>query len=152
VTNGARGDIGQATNIARKMVCEWGMSEKMGMVEYGQHEDHVFLARDLGHVREYSEATAQEIDTEVRKLCDNAYTRAVRLLTEGRNKLEAIAKALLEYETLDRKQIREIMDQGRIITPPPSAKPPRAEPPPLTRAQGTTIAPDYPPGLTEAPA
>src|SRR6266403_567864 len=83
VTNGARGDIGQATNIARKMVCEWGMSEKMGMVEYGQHEDHVFLARDLGHMREYSEATAQEIDTEVRKLCDGAYARAVKLLTDN---------------------------------------------------------------------
>ncbi|HSI13571.1 MAG TPA: ATP-dependent zinc metalloprotease FtsH [Chthoniobacter sp.] len=152
VTNGARGDIGQATNIARKMVCEWGMSEKMGMVEYGQHEDHVFLARDLGHAREYSEATALEIDTEVRKLCDDAYVRAVKLLTNNRSKLEAIAKALLEYETLDRKQILEIIEHGRLLTPPPSTKPPRAEPPPLTRSQGTTIAPDYPPGLTEAPA
>ena len=152
VTNGARGDIGQATNIARKMVCEWGMSEKMGMVEYGQHEDHVFLARDLGHVREYSEATAQEIDTEVRKLCDDAYVRAVKLLTDNRRTLEAIAKCLLEFETLDRKQIRELMENGRLLTPPPSAKPPQSEPPPLSRPQGTTIAPDYPPGLTEAPA
>jgi cell division protease FtsH len=152
VTNGARGDIGQATGIARKMVCEWGMSEKMGMVEYGQHEDHVFLARDLGHVREYSEATAQEIDAEVRKLCDDAYVRAVKLLTDNRKTLEIIARALLEFETLDRKQIREIMEHGRLLTPPPSIHPPRSEPPPLTREQGTTIAPDYPGGLTEAPA
>jgi cell division protease FtsH len=151
VTNGARGDIGQATGIARKMVCEWGMSEKMGMVEYGQHEDHVFLARDLGHAREYSEATAQEIDAEVRKLCDDAYSRAVKLLTNNRNTLEAIARALLEFETLDRNQIRELMEHGRLLTPPPSSKPPRSEPPPL-REPGTTIAPDYPGGLTEAPA
>src|SRR5450432_1737267 len=76
VTNGARGDIGQATSIARKMVCEWGMSEKMGMVEYGEHEEYVFLGRDISRNRDYSEATAQEIDREVRKLCDDAYERA----------------------------------------------------------------------------
>jgi cell division protease FtsH len=153
VTNGARGDIGQATTIARKMVCEWGMSEKLGMVEYGAHEDHVFLARDLGHVREYSEATAMEIDKEVRKLCDDAYSRAVRLLSEHRDKLEIIAKALLEYETLDGKQIREIIEHGRMRTPPSTPKPRSSnEPPPLKREEGTTIAPDYPPGLTEAPA
>src|SRR6187431_1910711 len=124
VTNGARGDIGQATQIARKMVCEWGMSEKMGMVEYGKNEDYVFLGSNLGQGREYSEATAQEIDNEVRKLCDDAYTRAVKLLTENRDKLEAIAKARSNSN----------------------------EPPPLKREEGTTIAPDYPPGLTEAPA
>jgi cell division protease FtsH len=153
VTNGARGDIGQATAIARKMVCEWGMSEKMGMVEYGQHEDYVFLGRDLGQGREYSEATAQEIDKEVRKLCDDAYVRATQLLTDHRGKLEVIAKALLEFETLDGKQIREIIEHGRFLTPPPAAPKPRSsEPPPLKRGEGTTIAPDYPTGLTEAPA
>ena len=152
LSTGAAMDIKQMTRLARKMVCEWGMSEKMGMVEYGQHEDHVFLARDLGHTREYSEATAQEIDTEVRKLCDDAYQRAVKLISAHRDKLEVIAKALLEYETLDGKQIREIIDNGQMLTPPPSVKPPRSEPPPLTRPHGTTIAPDYPPGLTEAPA
>jgi cell division protease FtsH len=154
VTNGARGDIGQATNIARKMVCEWGMSEKMGMVEYGKNEDYVFLGSNLGQGREYSEATAQEIDNEVRKLCDDAYTRAVKLLTESRDKLESIAKALLEYETLDGKQIREIIETGTMRTPPVMPKPRSnsSEPPPLKREEGTTIAPDYPPGLTEAPA
>jgi cell division protease FtsH len=153
VTNGARGDIGQATAIARKMVCEWGMSEKMGMVEYGKNDDYVFLGSNLGQGREYSEATAQEIDTEVRKLCDDAYTRAVKLLTEKRDKLETIAKALLEYETLDGKQIREIIETGTMRTPPTMPKPRTpSEPPPLKREEGTTIAPDYPPGLTEAPA
>ena len=98
VTSGARGDIKQATTMARKMVCEWGMSERMGMVEYGEHEDYVFLGREMHRNRDYSEATAQEIDREVRKLCDDAYQRARRILTKNRPKLEAIARALLEYK------------------------------------------------------
>jgi cell division protease FtsH len=153
ITNGAGGDIQQATNIARRMVCEWGMSEKLGMVEYGEHKDYVFLGRDLNRSRDYSEATAQEIDREVRKLCDDAYARAVKLLTENRDKLEAIAKALLEYETLDGKQIRDFIDHGRMLNPPPSVtgKRPSAEPPPL-REKSPDPAPDYPPGLTEQPA
>ena len=109
ITNGARGDIKMATAIARRMVCEWGMSEKMGMVEYGDHEDYVFLGREMHRNRDYSEATAQEIDREVRKLCDDAYQRAKELLNKNRAKLEAIAKALLEYETLDGAQIRDII-------------------------------------------
>ena len=76
VTSGARGDIQMATRLARKMVCEWGMSEKMGMVEYGEHEDYVFLGRDISRARDYSEATAEQIDSEVRKLMDDAYARA----------------------------------------------------------------------------
>jgi cell division protease FtsH len=154
LSTGAAMDIKQMTRLARKMVCEWGMSEKMGMVEYGQHEDYVFLGRDLGQGREYSEATAQEIDAEVRKLCDEAYQRALKLVTEHRDKLETIAKALLEFETLDGNQIKEIIQTGRMLTPPNTpSKPPRsAEPPPLKREEGKTIAPDYPPGLTEAPA
>lgn len=150
VTSGARGDIRQATSIARRMVCEWGMSEKMGMVEYGEHEDYVFLGRDISRSRDYSEATAQEIDREVRKLCDDAYARAKKLLVENRDKLEAIAKALLEYETLDGSQIRDIITTGKMQNPPVIPQPKR--PPQLPPVEGTTIAPDYPEGLTEAPA
>ena len=106
VTNGARGDIQMATRLARKMVCEWGMSEKMGMVEYGEHEDYVFLGRDISRARDYSEATAEQIDQEVRKLVDDAYTRAKEILVKNREKLEVIAKALLEFETLDGVQIQ----------------------------------------------
>jgi cell division protease FtsH len=153
VSTGASMDIKQMTRLARKMVCEWGMSDRMGMVEYGQHEDYVFLGRDLGQGREYSEATALEIDIEVRKLCDEAYARATKLLTENRDKLEIIAKALLEFETLEGQQIRDIIEHGHMRTPPSAPpKPPRAEPPPLKREEGTTIAPDFPPGLTGAPA
>jgi cell division protease FtsH len=151
VTSGARGDIQMATRLARKMVCEWGMSEKMGMVEYGEHEDYVFLGRDMNRGREYSEATAQEIDREVRKLCDDAYAQAKELLIKHREKLEAIAKALLEYETLDGSQIRDIIQHGRMLNPPASGNSKsRKQPPPLN--EGTTLAPDYPHGLTEAPA
>ena len=152
VTNGAGGDIQQATNIAHKMVCEWGMSERMGMVEYGEHQEHVFLGRDLNRSRAYSEATAQEIDREVRKLCDDAYSRAKELLTNYRGKLEIIAKALLEFETLDGSQIRDIIDHGEMKNPPVApTKPPSAEPPPLAQADRSGGTLDYPPGLTEQP-
>ena len=129
------------------------MSEKMGMVEYGKNEDYVFLGSNLGQGREYSEATAQEIDAEVRKLCDDAYRRAVVLLTENRSKLESIAKALLEFETLDRKQIVDIIEHGRMLTPPnPPTKPKRpSEPPPIPSGETPNIVPDLP-GLSGAPA
>jgi cell division protease FtsH len=152
VTTGASGDIRGATNYARRMVCEWGMSEKMGMVEYGEHEDYVFLGRDISRQRDYSEATAQEIDREVRKLCDDAYARATKILTDERDKLEAIAKALLEYETLDGSQIRDMLKFGKMTNPPVGPNRPRKDPPPLPDTGGTTISPDYPTGLTEAPA
>ncbi len=152
VTSGARGDIKMATNIARKMVCEWGMSEKLGMVEYGAGQDHVFLGRDLGSQRDYSEATAQQIDNEVRKLCDDAYEKASKLLIENRDKLDAIAKALLEYETLSGAQIREVIEHGKMLNPPPGPDVPPSTPPPVPSGGGKIVAPDYPDGLTEAPA
>jgi len=156
VTNGARGDIKTATAIARRMVCEWGMSEKMGMVEYGEHEDYVFLGRDISRARDYSEATAEQIDGEVRKLIDDAYQTARTTLTTHRQTLEVIAKALLEYETLDGAQIKEIMEHGRLINPPPGPTPPAsgqkmADKPP----KQVVVAPEVPPlpgGLSGAPA
>ena len=118
VTNGARGDIGQATNITRKMICEWGMSENLGMVDYSEGEEHVFLARDLGRSRSFSEVTAQEIDREVKKLCDDAYARATELISANRDKLEIIARALLEFETLDGDQVKDIVKTGGMSNPP----------------------------------
>ena len=132
VTNGAMGDIRQATSIARKMVCAWGMSEKMGMVEYGEEEGAVFLARDISRSRNYSENTAQMIDEEVKRLIDEAYAKATRVLTENRASLDAIAHALLEFETLDGEHIKEIMATGTLKNPPRSnTKPP--PPPPLPK-------------------
>jgi cell division protease FtsH len=133
VTNGATGDIRMATGIARKMVCEWGMSERLGMVEYGEHEDYVFLGRDIARSRAYSESTAQEIDREVKRLCDDAYQRAMKALTQRKETLIAIAKALL----------------GRLINPPPPISPvkPDDQPQESSRPEPQGVG-----GLTEAPA
>src|SRR6266478_1245065 len=146
VTNGATGDIRMATGIARKMVCEWGMSERLGMVEYGEHEDYVFLGRDISRSRAYSEATAQEIDREVKRLCDDSYQRAMKVLTQRKETLVAIAKALLEYETLDGSQIREILNNGRLVNPPPPISPVKRDEQPQ---EATRPQPEGVGGLTE---
>ena len=150
ITNGARGDIKGATAIARRMVCEWGMSEKLGMVEYGDHEDYVFLGRDISRARDYSEATAERIDLEVRKLLDDAYKLAKETLTAKRDTLEVIAKALLEYETLDGTQIKEIVEHGRLINPPPSIPPPSNQKTPPEKPPKQVVAPDVAPPLPGA--
>jgi cell division protease FtsH len=154
VTTGARNDIKQATTIARKMVCEWGMSEKMGMVEYGEHEDYMFLGKEISRGRNYSEATAQDIDREVHNLCENAHRLAKELLLKHRQTLESIAKGLLEYETLEGGHIREIMEYGSIQNPPTSTQPPpAAKPPPLKPRPAPQAEEDLPPGLAgTAPA
>ncbi len=142
VTNGAMGDIRQATNIARSMVCAWGMSEKLGMIEYGEPEGAVFLARDIARGRNYSEATAQQIDEEVKRLIDGAYSKAREIILANKDKLDIIALALIEYETLDGSHIKEIMEHGRILNPPQSPKPPT--PPPVAKVQS-----DRPPVKTD---
>jgi len=157
ITSGARGDIKGATAIARRMVCEWGMSERMGMVEYGDHEDYVFLGRDISRARDYSEATAEQTDQEVRKLLDNAYQTARDTLMAHRDTPDAIAKALLEYETLDGVQIKEIMEHGELINPPPSVTPTSGEKmppekPPRQVVVGPDVAPPLPGALGGAPA
>lgn len=155
ISNGAAGDIKQMTRLARKMVCEWGMSDKLGMVEYGEHEDHVFLARDMNRARDFSEATAQEIDREVRLLVDEAYARAKKVVHENRDKLELIAKGLLEYETLDAQHIRDIIEFGEIKNPPRKHKePPPLPPEPVNAAPEPpeSIKPELPPGGMPAPA
>lgn len=124
VTNGASGDIRQATTLARRMVCEWGMSEELGMVEYGENNDQVFLARDISKPKNYSEQTAQKIDSEIKRIIDRAYSEAKRILSEKRDRLELIAEALLEYETLDGSQITDIVEFGEMKNPPRSTKPP----------------------------
>jgi cell division protease FtsH len=151
VTNGAAGDIKMATAMARKMVCEWGMSEKLGMVEYGEHEDYVFLGRELTRNRDYSEATAEEIDREVRRLLDDAYQTAKHALIANRDKLDAIAKALLEYETLDGQQIKELMEHGRMLNPPKAVTPVSGEKmPPEKPPRQVVVGPEAPP-LGDAP-
>ncbi len=156
VTTGAAGDIKMATAMARKMVCEWGMSEKLGMVEYGEHEDYVFLGRELTRNRDYSEATAEEIDREVRRLLDDAYQTAKQTLLANRDHLDAIAKTLLEYETLDGSQIKELIKHGELINPPPSVTPTSGEKmPPEKPPRQVVVGPEAPPlpgALGGAPA
>ena len=124
VTNGASGDIRQATSLARRMVCEWGMSEELGMVEYGEAREEVFLARDISKPKNYSEETAKKIDSEIRRIIDRAYADAKKILTENRDKLELIAEALLEFETLDGAHIIDLIEHGEMKSPPRSPKPP----------------------------
>jgi cell division protease FtsH len=130
VTNGASGDIRMASRIARSMVCSWGMSTKLGMIEYGENESAAFMGRGSSN---YSPDTAQKIDEEVKRLIDESYAQAKDVLLKHKDKLDAIALALLEYETLDGSHIKEIMAHGRLINPPENkSKPP--PPPPLPKA------------------
>ena len=125
VSNGASGDIRQATALARHMVCEWGMSDKLGMVEYGEGDGPVFLARDMASRRaNYSEETSRIIDSEIKRFIDEAYETATRVLTENRDKVELIAKALLEYETLDASHLKDLIEHGEMKDPPSAPKPP----------------------------
>ncbi len=124
-TNGAAGDIRQATQMARQMVCSWGMSEELGMVEYGESEGEVFLARDMAKSKNYSEETAKKVDQEIKRFIDNAYKSATEMLTEHRDKLDLIAKSLIEYETLSGDHVRELMDIGEMKNPPKSPEPPQ---------------------------
>lgn len=125
VTNGAMGDIRMATNLSRKMVCEWGMSEDLGMVEYGDGGSGSFLARDMmSQSKNYSEDTAQKIDNEIKDLIDHAYKEADRILKENRELLDKISEALLEFETLDAKHIKDLMEHGEMKDPPKPPEPP----------------------------
>src|SRR5438270_9867766 len=140
-----------ATAMARKMVCEWGMSEKLGMVEYGEHEDYVFLGRELTRNRDYSEATAEEIDREVRRLLDDAYQTAKQTLLAQRAHLDAIAKNLLEYETLDGMQIKELIEYGELKNPPPMIGPENGQKMPPEKPPRQVVVGNEAPPLTDDP-
>ncbi len=114
MTTGAKQDIQTSTDIARNMVCEWGMSEKLGPLAYGKKQEQIFLGRELSQSRDYSDSIAMTIDTEVKNLVISAFDRAMKLLTENRDKLELLAKALLEYETLGMKDINCLMETGDV--------------------------------------
>jgi len=115
-TTGAGNDIERATELARKMVCEWGMSEKMGPLAFGKKEEQIFLGREITQHADYSEETAREIDAEVKRIVMEGYERAKRLLSENIDKLNALAEALLEYETLDGWQIDAVI-RGEKLKP-----------------------------------
>jgi cell division protease FtsH len=112
MTTGAGNDLERATDLARKMVCEWGMSEKMGPLTFGKQNEQVFLGRELGSQRDFSESIAMEIDQEVKRLVTENYERAKRLLTENMASLKRLAEALLEKEVLDGSDIDNILMQS----------------------------------------
>ncbi len=115
VTTGAGNDIERATELARKMVCEWGMSEKLGPLTFGKKEEEVFLGRDFGSKRDFSDQVALEIDKEVKRLVVESYERTTRMLTEHIHTLRAIAEALLEKEVLDGVEVDQIVQQSSSL-------------------------------------
>ena len=110
ITNGAGNDIKHSTELARRMVCEWGMSDKIGPVSFGEN-DEVFLGRDILKERNFSEASASEIDREVRRIVDECFERANQLLAENRDKLERLAVKLIELEVIEGNQLEAILNE-----------------------------------------
>ncbi|MBR1618816.1 ATP-dependent zinc metalloprotease FtsH [bacterium] len=111
ISTGASQDLINVTDIARKMVTAWGMSDKLGPMAYGKNQENVFMGRDFGHQRDYSEQIAYEIDEEIKNIVEERYELAKRLLTENRDMLEAISKELLDKETIDEQEFAQIMDR-----------------------------------------
>jgi cell division protease FtsH len=123
MSTGAGNDIERATDMARKMVCEWGMSE-LGPLTFGKKEEQIFLGREIAQHRDYSEDTAIKIDQEVRKLVNNGYTTAKQILSDNRDTLESIARALIEREVLDANEIKLLVEGKQLPPmPPPASKP-----------------------------
>ena len=115
ITTGAGNDIERATDLARKMVCEWGMSERLGPLTFGKKEQEIFLGREISQHRDYSESTAIEIDNEVKRLVMENYERAKTIIKTNFSALKALAEALLEKESLDAPEIEKII-QSAIAT------------------------------------
>lgn len=116
-TTGAGNDIERATEIARRMVCEWGMSDVLGPITFGKKEEAIFLGREIAQHRDYSEQTAQTIDREVRDIVERNYRRARQILSDKLHILHDLAKALLEFETLDGEEVERIIQGLKIIRP-----------------------------------
>jgi cell division protease FtsH len=115
ITTGAGNDIERATDLARKMVCEWGMSD-LGPMSFGKKEEQIFLGREINQHRDYSEATAIQIDKEVRRIVQENYDRAHKIIEEGSEALIRIAEALLEREVLDGDEVKALI-KGEAIGP-----------------------------------
>ena len=150
ITSGASDDIGKATKLARRMVTEWGMSDKLGQLTFGHKEELVFLGRDLGEQRNYSEEIAGEIDQEVHRLVDAGYQRARKILTERRDKLVQLAEYLKTEETIEGWQMDAVLNSpdGKVPERPAPAKP-EAQRPPQVQPKADDRGPEIPPGRLE---
>ena len=116
ISSGASNDLQRATQLARQMICEYGMSENIGPVTFGHRQDQVFLGRDIARDKDYSEEVAAEIDKEVRSFMEDAYAATEKLLSDNIDKLHMIAKALMEKETLEEEEINQLVKYGHILT------------------------------------
>ncbi|MBN1890671.1 MAG: ATP-dependent zinc metalloprotease FtsH [Thermoflexales bacterium] len=140
MTTGSGNDLERVTELARAMVTRYGMSDKLGPMAYGKHNSMIFLGRELGEQRDYSERVAQEIDVEVRRIVTEAYQRARAILTEKRERLEAVAQRLLRIETIGQVEF-EALYTGKALPPEPLSAQPDAPPPPPPRVQPLPGAP-----------
>ena len=143
MTTGASNDFERATEMARRMVTQWGMSDALGTMVYGDNDGEVFLGRSISTHKNVSEATMLKVDMEIRRIIDEQYALARRLIEENRDKVETMAKALLEWETIDADQVNDIME-GR------APRPPKPTQPPAPPSQSNT--PSAPPAPTTTPA
>jgi cell division protease FtsH len=139
VTSGAQSDIEQATKLARAMVTRWGYSKELGTVAYGDNQEEIFLGHSVTRNQNVSEATSQKIDAEIRKLVEEGHALATRIVEEKRSELEALAKGLLEFETLTGEEIRELLKgkrPNRDASTPPSSSEPSSSVPATGKASG----------------
>jgi cell division protease FtsH len=153
ITTGAGNDLERATDLARKMVCEWGMSDAMGPLTFGKKEEQIFLGREIAQHQDYSEDTALKIDHEVKRFVTDAYSRAQSILLEHKPRLVAMADALLARETLDADEVRRIVAGEALDEPAPPAGTPHVTPREPNRAKerptSAIVAPLPPRPLTQ---
>ncbi|MEP0762817.1 MAG: ATP-dependent zinc metalloprotease FtsH [Chloroflexota bacterium] len=146
ITNGASSDLENVTRIARTMVTRWGMSRKLGPRVFGQKEELVFLGREIGEQRDYSESIAEQIDQEVHAIVSEAYERALHVLRANRDKLDAVAQRLIEVETIGREEFLALMGE-----PPESAAPSRPSEPTPSKATGEPMGEEADSDMPPAP-
>ncbi len=147
ITSGASDDLEKVTELARKMVCQWGMSKKLGPMTFGRKEEQVFLGRDIMRQKDYSEDTAIRIDTEVKAIAERNYQRAKELITNNRDLLQRVAETLLEREVLDAEEVKMVLEGIPLKErkPPPTETTPEKKP----ETKGEKKAPLTPPILPE---
>lgn len=136
ITTGAQNDIERATRLARRMVCEWGMSEKLGPLQYGQKEEPIFIGKEIARHKDYSEKTSQSIDSEIMRIVNEAFENAKKILSENKTTLDKLSRRLLQKEVLDRKEIEDIVGIRKDL---PAKKKPL---PPKTRAASSKAKTD----------
>lgn len=149
ISSGASNDLQRATELARQMTCEYGMSERLGAVTFGHRQQQVFLGRDIGHENMYSEKIAAEIDGEIRRFIDEAYEGTVKLLQDNIDKLHLIAQALIERETLEEHEIKELVEYGRILEKGEEASSKEGSPMDPVKLEGETLPEGNPPSARQ---